>query len=479
METLTDQTVIDRLFDRINYERQTPIAAGDFKLSNMIRLLECLGNPQLKRPVIHVAGTKGKGSVCAIVAAILEAAGYRAGIYSSPHLERVNQRIVFGGAEISDTQLINVLKEIEPAVQQIDEIADQQGSKRLTFFEVITTAAFQFFATHPIDVVILEVGMGGRLDSTNLCQPEICVITNISLDHTRQLGSTVDKIAAEKAGIIKPGVPVISGVRDPLAREVIRQVASEKNAPLTELDEDFELRQSDSDVNRFSCFGMENLSCNLIGQHQQVNAAIAIAACRQLAQSDSWTIAEPVVRQGLASATLPGRCELVSLQPGNPGSRTQNGAAPAATAKSPVLHVLSVLLDMAHNEASSAALAETLSQLPERKTAQKRIMIFAATRDKDIEAMLRPLVGLFDHIIFTKYQENPRGRLATELREIAEQVFSAQGTPESRPDVTIADSPQTAWAQALESCESELFICITGSAFLVAELRPTVRELSG
>ena len=302
--TLNSNDPVERLFARINYEKQTRFSSVDFKLNNMFQFLSRLGDPHLKCPVVHVAGTKGKGSVCQFVGSILSAAGYNVGIYTSPHLERINQRIQFGGHEISDQDLRCILGKLEPVLQAMDVEAKAGGTKPLTFFEVITTVAFQYFADRHADVVVLEVGMGGRLDSTNVCQPEVCVITNISLDHTRQLGTTTDKIAAEKAGILKPGVDAICGETQDIPKNVIHKIADTVGCSLFQLGRDFDLESSETSFDYVSRIGtadrlrdgldappnnqqtrrLDNLRPSMLGEHQQINAALATAVSDLLNQ---------------------------------------------------------------------------------------------------------------------------------------------------------------------------------------------------
>ena len=227
------------LYGRINYERQLKVTPKHFKLRNMREFLQRLGNPHLEYPVIHVAGTKGKGSVATMVGQILTSAGHQTGVYTSPHLETIHQRMAIDGAMISDDQLVEVLLDIGPVADQMDREAAADNRRPLTFFEVTTAAAFCFFAKQKTDAVVMEVGLGGRLDSTNVCQPLVSVITNISHDHTKQLGTTLDKIAFEKAGIIKPMVPVICGATDPEAKAVIAKVAADQHSPLFLYEDDF------------------------------------------------------------------------------------------------------------------------------------------------------------------------------------------------------------------------------------------------
>ena len=444
----TSEKLLESLFARINYERQSKLGPHEFKLANMTRFLDRLGNPHLDFPVVHVAGTKGKGSVSAIVGAILKSSGLKIGVYSSPHLERVNQRIRIDGVEVSDIGLHQALAKLAPAIDEFDTFADQTESKKLTFFEVITAAACQVFTDENVDAVVLEVGMGGRLDSTNVCQPIVSVITNISLDHTRQLGSTVDKIALEKAGIIKPGIPVVSGVTNPDAAEVIRNVAKENGSELFERETDFRCLPSAKP----DCFDYESdtlklsdLQLAMFGKHQQINASIAIAVVEMLIKQ-GWEINSKKVRAGLGEATLAGRCELV------PGQKL-------------------VVLDMAHNEASMQALAKTLEEdVPGFAESKKKTMIVAVSREKDLPAMLKPMIGLFDSFVVTKYVDNPRARGCQEIESCLTQLLEAAG--KSAECVTVIEDPATAW-QSVEADDDQA-ICITGSVFLVAELRPLV-----
>ena len=468
LDTIANHDIIERLFAPINYERQSPIAPGDFKLSNMYRLLERLGNPHLTCPVIHVAGTKGKGSVCTMIGSILSQAGYRTGIYNSPHLERINQRIIVEGKEVTDADLTGVLKKIEPTLAELDAEAERNETKKLTFFEVITSAAFQLYSDFGLDAVILEVGMGGRLDSTNVCQPEVSVITNISLDHTRQLGSTVDKIAAEKGGIIKAKVPVVSGVTNSPAREVIQSIAAQNDSTVLELDRDFKTVTNHNQT--FSCFGIDQLQCGLRGSHQRENAALAIATCHVLRES-GWKITDADIHNGIAAAKLPGRCEVFQLQ--------SDSTSDSDSADSTV----NVILDIAHNEASTTALANALeSEVKEFSEAKPTTLLFAASREKDVAAMLKPLLRLVDHVILTKYQDNPRGRSVTELFKITNELVNQLSKTDSKtPTISQSSNPATAWHLAWASSQtsnSTSAICVTGSAFLIAELRPTIMNHS-
>ncbi len=324
--------------------------------------------------------------------------------------------------------------------------------------------------------MVLEVGLGGRLDSTNVCLPELCVITNISLDHTRQLGNVVDKIAREKAGIIKQGIPVISGATHPLASREIRESCSVRNARLMELGRDFSfeisgmdpqfmnltlstrgqlpgegldsaragsLRTGTADPPPSGHYNMQQVRLNVVGDHQAENAAVALAALQTLHKRDQ-RVSESAMRRALAMFALPGRCEVVSRHP-------------------------LVVVDMAHNVASVAALVATLRQLTAARRCPVRRLIFASSEDKDLRGMLVQLLPEFDQIIFTKFLMNPR---ATEPRELLETAGELLDGPARQPKLTVNDNPDDAW-QSLEPGPDDL-ICIAGSAFLVAEMRPLI-----
>jgi dihydrofolate synthase/folylpolyglutamate synthase len=472
-ESLSIEEHLAALYGRINYERQDRISPKHFKLRNMREILKRLDNPHLKYPVVHVAGTKGKGSVSTMIGQILSASGRKTGVYTSPHLETLHQRMVVDGVQISDDLLIETLRQIWPVVDEMDQEADKNGYRHLTFFEITTTAAFLFFANQNCDAIVLEVGLGGRLDSTNVCQPITSVITNISLDHTRQLGSTVDKIAFEKAGIIKPTIPVVSGSVDPKAAKVIAEVAASHKSPLFVLDDDFEIVESTCGSDRpFDCvgcfesigeasesksshrFSVDRLELNIIGHHQRTNAAIAVAAIQTLNARD-WKIENDAIRTGLSRASLSGRAEVVSRKP-------------------------TVIIDMAHNVASINALVSALTEdLPEWKSSSKRTLILATSRDKDATGMLTPLVASFDEIILTQYQDNPRGKSESDLLSIATEIqLELRANSLAAAELTTESDPESAWQLATRDLKDDQLVCITGSAFLVAELRKTILLLT-
>ena len=457
-QTNSKTPFLERLFRRINYERQVPDSVKNFDLSKMRSLMQRLGNPENSTSVIHVAGTKGKGSVCVMLGAALTAAGMKTGVYTSPHLETIHQRMAIDGQLITDDQMDAAFERIDAKIQEFDETLVAEGKQPVSFFEYTTALAFDFFAAEKCDVVVLETGLGGRLDSTNVCQPDVCVITNISRDHTRILGDTLKEIAAEKAGIIKRGVPVVSGVTDSPSREVIAAVAKERGSDLYLQNEAFEIGESGSgesftfQINAGADQApIADLKLKMRGSHQRANASLAIATMMLLREM-GWAITDSAIRAGLAKASLPGRIEII-------------GSAPT------------VLMDMAHNPASVKALAEMLQEdLPAWKSAKERVLVFGTTRDKDCHKMLERIIPLFDRVIFTKYKNNPRGLSIAKLIKLAEPVVSGCRANGKTIAVETNEDPVSAWESAVARPHEQNFICVAGSAFLIAEVRPTVLE---
>jgi len=409
-------------YGRINYEVRAA-KPGDLKLERMRALLKLLGDPHDRVRLVHVTGTKGKGSTCAILASVLRSAGYRVGLFTSPHLEHVEERVQVDGVPISHAELAARMGEIAPAVRAIE----RDGSSGLTFFEIGTALGFLHFCFRRCDIAVIEVGLGGRFDSTNVCNPLVSVITNVGLDHTAQLGNTLEAIAFQKAGIIKRRVPVVSGVTQPGPREVIRQVAAEMNAPL------YEVVPRPSPAHEVA----------LLGEHQRVNAATATAVIGRLRET-GMPIPPVAVVRGLAEVRWPARVELVSRNP-------------------------AVVLDTAHNVPSAEALVNTLREsFPVRGTTR---VVFAVSSDKNYPEMLRVLAGYFDHFHLTKYGHNPRcvppEKLAAVLAE------AAPGKP-----FTTHPAAREAWAAAWAAADENDLVCVTGSVFLAGELRSVLTASS-
>jgi dihydrofolate synthase/folylpolyglutamate synthase len=455
------------LVSRINYERTLTVPyQGDFKLDRMRELMARLGDPQLTLNVVHVAGTKGKGSTAAMIAAVLSAAGYRVGLYSSPHLDRVEERIAIDGQPCSHQTLAELVQTVRPAVEALDHAAAvEAGAPRgVTYFETVTAMALCHFAEQRVDFAVLEVGLGGRLDSTNICQPTVAAITSISFDHVQQLGNSLTAIAGEKAGIIKAGVPVVSGVIEAEPRGVIAAVADASGSRLIQLGRDFDFTyhpprhledrpaQGSIDFVNLTAAGPAqngqttaaatqycNLPLGLLGAHQGANAAVAVATLGEL-RSQGWSIPESALRRGLADVQWPARLEVLRRRP-------------------------TVLLDAAHNVASVIAF---LQAIEESFTARRRVLIFATTRDKDARGMLELLLPRFDEVILTRYANNPRGAPLEELEALA--------GPISTQRLTICPDPPSAWRQACVEVGPQDLLAITGSFFIAAEMRTAMRE---
>lgn len=445
------------LYQRIDYERTVsmPYHQGKLKLARMRELLRRLGDPQESLPIVHVAGTKGKGSTAAMVAAVLTAAGYRTGLFTSPHLVGMEERLAIDGSPCPPDEFVQLVEELAPVVNQMDAEAERSYPTDFgpTFFEVVTAMGFLRFAQRGVQVAVVEVGLGGRLDSTNVCRPRVSVITSISLDHTKQLGKTEEAIAWEKAGIIKRGVPVVSGVTHPGAREVIRAACRRKRSRLVEVEREFHFDyRPPRGLERAPAWGevdfeydgpggarsYQRVRLGLVGRHQGANAAVALATLAQL-QAAGWDIPESAIRIGLESLVWPARVEVLARHP-------------------------VVIIDAAHNVASVEALLRTLE---ESFSVRKRILIFATTQEKDVAEMLRRLLPAFDHVLLTQYLDNPR---AVPLAELCATARAVSGR-----DWPAFGRPAEAWQAARSLASAEDLICVTGSFFIAAQVRHEVQ----
>jgi dihydrofolate synthase/folylpolyglutamate synthase len=441
-------------FGRVNYEQRVPLP-DDLKLDRMRTLLGRLGDPHERLRIIHVAGSKGKGSTSAMLAAVLRRAGFRTGLFTSPHLCEVEERIQVNGVPISSGELSTLAAEIRAAVGEDSSTNGDLSPLAPTFFEVATALGFLHFLRRRVDVAVLEVGLGGRFDSTNVCTPEVSVITSISLDHTRQLGDRLASIAMEKAGIVKPGVRTVSGVLAPEARTVIERICRERRAPLAQLGVDFRyvhrpgrvtnelsmplaVRRARVDIitGKSNSHGLE---LGLLGEHQAANAAVAVATIDHL-RGQGWRISDEAIAWGLANVCWPARMEIVRRRP-------------------------LTVLDCAHNVASAEAMVETLRESfpPER-----RILLFASSNDKDVAGIFRIMAPHFAHAVLTRYGNNPRSIPPEELGELLKRNGAIPST--------LCPTALDAWQAACSLAGPDDLVCITGSVFLAGELRPTLVE---
>jgi len=437
------RSALDFLYGRINYERLPARGVRDFKLDRAQALFESLGHPELAIPAVHIAGTKGKGSTAAMVAAMLTRAGYRVGLFTSPHIRCFEERLTVDGVEPSPTDVIALVDHVRDAAAKLDARGPEWSP---TFFELTAAMAWRHFAERRADLAVLEVGLGGRLDVTNLCRPLATVITSISFDHMDLLGDTLAKIAREKAGIIKPDVPVISGVEDPEAQEVIAETAANHSARLLHLGDDIQITHarpsSIAGIDRFRCNVVtpwrshENVLAPLPGLHQARNAALALATVDCLGEA-GWTVASSAMTAGLATVRLPLRIEILQDSP-------------------------LTVADAAHNGASISALVNTVRGA----VSGRKILIFGSARDKDVMGMLSVLRGEFDRFILTQFRSNPRALPVQDLAVLAQAAGIAA--------VTVTDSPEAAWQCARAQATNDDLICATGSLFLAAEVRNLV-----
>jgi len=443
---------LDFLYGRLNYERLgMPKSSVELRLGRMRRLLRRLDDPHLGLRIVHVAGTKGKGSTSAMIAAALVGSGVRTGLFCSPHLHRLEERFSVDGVEATAVELIGLVDAARPAVAELDAKASRRGHRGPTFFEVATAIGLLHFARKAAGAVVLEVGLGGRLDSTNVVRPLVSVLTTISIDHTRQLGSTLGAIAAEKAGIVKREGLVVSGVRGDEARSAIGRAIRRRNAVLREVDVDFRYDyipptpplvrpESGRVAVRTWRTDWGAFDLPLPGAHQALNAATALATLDALDER-GFEVGPGAVARGWAGLRWPARAEVLGERP-------------------------RLVVDGAHNVASAEALAETLRTCfpPGR-----RVLVFGTTRDKDMPGQLKALLPLFDAVVAARYVENPR---AVPVDEVANAVIALGG-----PTPTRAPDPAAALAAARAIAGPDTLICVTGSLFLAAETRALVLGL--
>jgi dihydrofolate synthase/folylpolyglutamate synthase len=420
---------LDYLYSFVDYslKHSSELAKAEFNLDRMFALMEELGNPHTKYPVIHVAGTKGKGSVSALCASALQAAGYRTGLYTSPHLLDYTERIQVNGEPISHGQLVDLVQEVKPAVARI---------AKLTTFEITTAIAFLAFAKQNVQAAVFEVGLGGRLDATNVVTPKVSVITSLSYDHMAVLGDTLAKIAGEKAGIIKEGVPVVSSPQKEEALQVLERVAREKKSSLILVGKDVKFERLTSSLDGQSFHITDDLRRStldvrlaLLGLNQIENAATAYAALK----SSGIGISEEAIIKGFAEVKWPARFQVARREP-------------------------PVIFDSAHNEDSFAKLRQTLEEhFPGRMVT----LIFGASEDKNIPGMFAVMKPKIKKLIVTR-ADHPRALEPEKIIELAKQTGL---------ESEAASPVEAAFGRALELSEKDGSIVLSaGSMFVTAEV---------
>lgn len=439
------------LYSFTDYEKQTAFlySPDRFDLRRMYHLLAALGNPHRCFASLHIAGTKGKGSVAAMSEQILREAGYHTGLFTSPHLHTFRERIRVDGQLIPEAMVVQALHQLQPYVPSIPG---------LTTFELITSLAFWYFAQRAIDIAVVEVGLGGRLDATNVITPLVSAITSLSYDHTAILGTSLAAIAREKGGIIKPGVPVVSAPQPEEALAVIEQICEERNAALTLVGRDWQWRfkgttwegqsfavcPSPQSFGKAPCL-LPSAFCleywiPLLGCHQLVNATTVLAAMEQL-QGQGLRIPPGSIREGLRKVKWPGRLEVLGQRPW-------------------------MVVDGAHNRASAQKLRRALEEIFPH---QRLYLIFATYRDKDIAGMLEVLLPIAHEVTVTQF-DSPRAATVTQLEEwVRDMGAQADGS----------DNVDQALARARQRAAAEDLICVTGSVRFAGEARMAWLQTEG
>jgi len=438
---LTYKDALDYIYSFTNYEEKISYlySPEHFDLARIEKLLALLGNPHCQFNSIHIAGTKGKGSVAAMSESILRAAGYRTGLYTSPHLHTFRERIRVNGQLIPKETVVSIVERLQPLVSWV---------RGITTFEIITALGFLHFAEQEVELAAVEVGMGGRLDATNVVNPLVAIITSLSYDHVPILGETLPQIAREKAGIIKDNALVITAPQPPEAMAVIEEVCRKKKAELTVIGRDWTWEAGESSLegqwfritDHGSRIANRDFWIPLLGRHQLVNATIVVAAMEHLRQQDI-NIPEASIREGLRQVRWPGRLEILGRDP-------------------------FVVVDCAHNADSAAKLKATIKEL---FTYRHLVLIFGASTDKDIEGMMRELFPLASQVIVTQAR-HPR---AMEIAVLQEKALLLGW------EVRVSNSVAEALNLALEAAGPEDLICATGSIFVVAEVQEAWAEKQG
>ena len=432
LKYLAEHTDVERI-------RASRVGPGTFDLDRMRALAAALGSPEQELRCVHVAGTNGKGSVIAMLESCLRECGYAVGVYTSPHLVDVRERIQINGAPVSHAAFVAALGKVAEAA---DGLPKRHGPP--TYFELLTATGFLHFAEQAVDIALIEVGLGGRLDATNIITPEISAITAIAEDHTQFLGETLPEIAREKAGIVKASVPAVTIKQDPGAEEAMREVAAAVDAPFEVLGSeiDFSYRfEASPQLGPHTRVGLsttrnvyEHVPVPLAGEHQALNCGLALAILDRLGGL-GFDLPEPKVIEGLAKTTVPGRMEFAWREP-------------------------RILLDGAHNPSSIGALMKSIgAHVPY----DSMVVVFGCAADKDVDEMLKRVALGADKVIFTRARGNPR---ASDPDELARR-FAAQ----SGKMWQVAPTLDEALSIAARAAGRDDLVCVTGSFYLVGEAK--------
>jgi len=434
------------LFERTDYERQSRLRYNvtTFNLDRMEALLKALGAPHKNLRTVHIAGTKGKGSTATMLARMLEANGYKTGLYTSPHVTTLHERIAVNGVMITERQMLRLINRVHAAVEQLAAAANAP-----TFFEIMTAMAFMHFADQKVNLAVIETGLGGRLDSTNVIMPDVVGITSISIDHQNLLGATIDLIAREKAGVIKAGIPVVTVPQDARAMKVIKKEATALKAPLsvTGRDIDFSYRFESSrehgphtricvttPTSRF-----EHLKVPLPGEHQAINCGLALAMLDKL-KAQGYVIDDEKAVAGLSTVQMVGRMEVICRDP-------------------------RIIVDAAHNAASIQALIQAIGQ---HVPYDSMIIVFGCNSDKDVRGMLMQLQYGADKVIFTR-SNSPKAVLPQDLAEMYTEICGKM----CQTALTVREAVRT----AKSAISREDLICITGSFYLVGQAKDQLKNI--
>lgn len=437
------QDALAFLYKAIDYEKLISYQynASTFSLDRMEKLLAFIGNPHKELPCIHITGTKGKGSTAIMIATVMECAGLVTGLFTSPHFVDLKERIQVNHRKIAESEFAGIMYELQPYIRHLQETAPSASP---TFFEILTAIGMVYFRRKRTEMAVLEVGLGGRLDSTNVVVPLVSMITNVGFDHTAILGNTLSSIAYEKAGIIKHRVPVISGVEEAEALSVVERTCKEKNAPLYLLGRDMWVEEI-KHLEKAGTPGMlcrvktwrgtyDNVYLPLAGIHQAKNCALVFGALEILRERGNMVIEHDIIRKALAALHCPARIEVVAKKP-------------------------FIILDFAHTADSMRFLKKTLG---DNFTFRKFILVLGLSQDKDLDNILKEIIMAAETILVTR-SKNPRAATPEDLYQRIERLCG------KRPE--MVDNVRDAVITAKHLAAEDDLICITGSAYVAGEAR--------